>query len=143
MQAATLGDINGDGVLEVVFATASGAVHALSGISGRDVAPFPFRTRGRITAPVLLTRLRDAGRALHAVVQSYDGHLYAIDGITGMAALCNCCSTGVAVISTAHSVCSGLQSLQLLLCPVRGIEGTRENWPLAELVAYYLCIETD
>lgn len=83
VQAPSLGDINGDGVLEVVIATASGAVHALSGISGRDVAPFPFRTRGRITAPVLLVRLRDAGPALHTVVQSYDGHLYAIDGITG------------------------------------------------------------
>lgn len=83
MQAVSFGDINGDGVLEVVFATASGAVHALSGISGHDVAPFPFRTRGRITAPVLLVKLRDAGRALHAVVQSSDGHLYAVDGISG------------------------------------------------------------
>ncbi len=87
LQAPSLGDINGDGVLEVVFASASGAVYALSGISGRDVAPFPFRTRGRITAPVLLVRLRDSGPALHAVVQSYDGHLYAIDGVTGGAAM--------------------------------------------------------
>ena len=84
-QAPTFGDINGDGVLEVVVGSASGAVHALSGATGRDVANFPFRTRGRITARVLLARLRPEGgpRGLHAVVQSFDGHLYAIDGVTG------------------------------------------------------------
>ncbi|EIE24136.1 integrin alpha N-terminal domain-containing protein [Coccomyxa subellipsoidea C-169] len=96
-QAPSLGDINGDGVLEVVFASASGAVYALSGVSGHDVAPFPFRTRGRITAPVLLVRLRDSGPALHAVVQSYDGHLYAIDGVTG-------CADTVDIGETAYSM---------------------------------------
>lgn len=85
-QAPTFGDINGDGALEVVLGSASGAVFALAGATGRDVAPFPFRTRGRITSRVLLARLRpegDAARGLHAVVQSFDGHLYAIDGVTG------------------------------------------------------------
>ncbi|CAL8462321.1 g1854 [Coccomyxa elongata] len=112
-QAPTLGDINGDGVLEVVFATASGAVHALSGISGRDVAPFPFRTRGRITAPVLLTRLRDAGRALHAVVQSYDGHLYAIDGITGCADTVDVGETAYAMVLADDMDGSGRMDLVL------------------------------
>ena len=56
---------------------------ALSGATGRDVAAFPFRTHGRIMSRVLLVKLRDGHRGLHAVVQSYDGHLYAIDGVTG------------------------------------------------------------
>ena len=72
-------------MLEVVIGSASGAVHALSGVTGRDVAPFPFRTRGRITSRVLLARLRPGNApGLHAVVQSFDGHLYAIDGVTGV-----------------------------------------------------------
>ena len=88
MQAVTVGDINSDGELEVVFGTSSGAIYALAGRTGRDVGPFPFRTRGNIMAPVMLAplapRLGPRSAALHAVVQSYDGHLYAVDGITGV-----------------------------------------------------------
>ena len=39
--------------------------------------------QGRVMAPVLPTRLRE-GNSLQLVVPSYDGHLYVIDGISGM-----------------------------------------------------------
>lgn len=51
-QAPVFGDVNGDGVLEVVLGTATGAIAVLSGISGRDVAPFPFMTHGSISSQV-------------------------------------------------------------------------------------------
>jgi len=48
-------------------------------------ANFPFQTRGRIMAPVLLTQLAAPSEpaALHAVVMSFDGYLYMIDGASG------------------------------------------------------------
>ena len=66
-----------------MFATTSGAVYAVSGRTGKDIPHFPFRTRGRIMAPVLLTSVMPATLALQAVVPSADGHLYVIDGIQG------------------------------------------------------------
>lgn len=116
------GDINGDGVLEVVFGTASGAVYALSGVSGRDVAPFPFRTHGRIMAPVLLVRLRDNSKALHAVVPSFDGHLYAIDGITGMPLLHSPLPLSILIMPPMYSACKLCRSALLV-----------EEWSAASL----------
>ena len=70
-QGASIGDIDGDGHLEVVLGTTSGRVHALLGADGTDKVGFPFQTRGRIMAPVLLTQVwrlaqqRDGRNALH------------------------------------------------------------------------------
>ena len=52
MQAPVFGDVNGDGVLEVVLGASSGALFVLLGISGRDVSPFPFMTHGSLMAQV-------------------------------------------------------------------------------------------
>ncbi|KAF5841733.1 hypothetical protein DUNSADRAFT_11513 [Dunaliella salina] len=83
-QNPTAGDINSDGEIEVLFGTSSGHVYALSGSSGLDIKNFPFRTHGRVQAPVLITRLVD-GPQQHAVVMSFDGYLYLIDGMSGCA----------------------------------------------------------
>ena len=47
LQGAIAADVNGDGALEVVFATGSGHIYAVSGASGIDIRYFPFRTHGR------------------------------------------------------------------------------------------------
>jgi len=84
-QMATAGDVNGDGNLEIVFGTGSGHVHVVSGETGEELPNFPFRTGGRVMAPVLIVKLLDNSKAQHLVVQSFDGILYMIDGITGCA----------------------------------------------------------
>lgn len=58
----------------------------MSAATGRDIPRFPFRTRGRIMSPVLLTRAIGDYRSLQIVVPAADGHLYIIDGIIGEAA---------------------------------------------------------
>lgn len=66
------GDVNGDGDLELVFGTTSGHVYAVKGIDGLDSPGFPFRTRGKVNAPVMITRLAD-GPSQHLIVPSFDG----------------------------------------------------------------------
>lgn len=82
-QAVTFGDINADGKLEVVFGTTSGHIYALDAATGLDIRNFPFETRGRILAPVLLDRVVRGRASMQAVVLSFDGHLYIVDGMSG------------------------------------------------------------
>ncbi|GJP35206.1 hypothetical protein CLOM_g19716 [Closterium sp. NIES-68] len=95
-QGASVGDVNGDGFTEVVLGSSSGHIYVLDGRTGKDVGAFPFRTHGRIMAPILLVDLhKHAGggkghhvatsSGLHLVVVSFDGFLYAVDGRTGCA----------------------------------------------------------
>ncbi|CAI5508892.1 unnamed protein product [Closterium sp. Naga37s-1] len=94
-QGASVGDVNGDGFTEVVIGSSSGHIYVLDGRTGKDVGGFPFRTHGRIMAPILLVDLhKHAGgkgqhaavsAGLHLVVVSFDGFLYAVDGRTGCA----------------------------------------------------------
>ena len=88
MQGATIGDVDGDGHTDVVIPTASGKIFVLRGSDGGMVAPFPFRTHGRVMAPALLVDLnkQDAGRkGLTIAVTSFDGYFYLIEGSTGCA----------------------------------------------------------
>uniref|UniRef100_A0A7S3XE24 DEX1 C-terminal domain-containing protein n=1 Tax=Picocystis salinarum TaxID=88271 RepID=A0A7S3XE24_9CHLO len=84
-QEVTVADVDGDGALEVVLGTSTGHIHVLRGVDGRPVAPFPFRTRGRIASPVLPVKLLDSRPSLHLVVLAFDGILYMVDGATGCA----------------------------------------------------------
>ena len=47
-QGVTLGDVDGDGELEVAVGTSSGAIHVLRGSTGVPMKPFPFYTQGRV-----------------------------------------------------------------------------------------------
>jgi len=82
---ATFGDADGDGQLEVAFATLDGRVYLADAATGIVKDGWPFRTFGEITAPVLIAKV-DGGprhlgrRGMQLVVTSHDGYLYVIDG---------------------------------------------------------------
>ncbi|KAH7423955.1 hypothetical protein KP509_12G082900 [Ceratopteris richardii] len=87
-QGPTVGDIDGDGTLDIVVPTVSGNIYVLHGKTGVTMKPYPFRTHGRVMAPVLLVDLAKLGterRGLVLVVSSFDGYLYLIDGPTACA----------------------------------------------------------
>lgn len=94
-----------------MFGTTSGYLYAVSGKTGRDIPKFPFRTHGRIAAPILITQLSQ-GLSQQLVVMSFDGHLYMVDGISGVGAEYNLIS-----MSHAHSLymaCAILHCMCLL-----------------------------
>ena len=97
--------MNADGRLEVAFATNTGAVYLVDGSTGHDLPGFPFRTRGRIMAPVLLTRALPATLGLQAVVPSSDGHLYVIDAATGKPQLHDCVTLGLRCLTMMCKRC--------------------------------------
>ena len=59
--------------------------HKVTSTLFKATSAFPFRTRGRLMAPILMVRLHDNLPQQHLVVLSFDGFLYAIDGMTGCA----------------------------------------------------------
>ena len=66
--------------------TLDGRVHVLHGGTGNDSLGFPFRTYGRIAAPILITKLSDPKKkGLQLATVSHDGFLYVIDGVLGCA----------------------------------------------------------
>lgn len=82
MQAASLGDVNGDGKLEVVVGTEGGTLHVLEGATGKSLPKFPFQAQGHIAAEVLLTHL-NPGPSMQLVFMAHDGLLYLVDGVSG------------------------------------------------------------
>ena len=83
---ATLADVDGDGKLEIMIGTFDGRIFVLDGATGIDKPGFPFRTYGRITAPIMVTKLSDPKiPSLQLVATSHDGFLYVIDSLTACA----------------------------------------------------------
>ena len=91
IETPTLGDVNGDGILDIVFGTTAGGIYALHGKTGAVLEHFPILAGGPVLAPVLLLNLNQtappalpsAARGLHVVVPAHDGILYLISGTTG------------------------------------------------------------
>lgn len=99
-QGPTVGDVDGDGRTDLVIPTISGRIYVLKGLDGSHVRPYPFRTHGRIMAPVLLVDLNKPGTErgfLTLVVTSFDGYLYLIDGPTA-------CADAIDVGETSYSM---------------------------------------
>jgi hypothetical protein len=87
----TIGDVDGDGRLDVVVATQTGHVFAVNAADGEVLDNFPRKTGDKILAPVLLMQTgqppRPGSNGHHApmklIVPSFDGFVYVIDGLTG------------------------------------------------------------
>lgn len=80
------GDIDGDGLLEIVFGTVDGRVHAVRGTDGSELPNFPFQTGHRVQAQPTIAPLSPHNpNVQHILVMSFDGFLYAIDGKSGCA----------------------------------------------------------
>jgi len=82
--AASVGDIDGDGSLEIVVGTISGAVYSLRGKDGTPasaVSPM-YQASDKILASIVLSRLRPSAKdsVLDIVVASNDGVVHIIDG---------------------------------------------------------------
>ena len=82
---AMFGDADGDGQLDVAFATLDGRVYLADAATGGIKDGWPFRTFGEITAPVLIAKVDNGPRhgvqrGMQLVVTSHDGYLYVIDG---------------------------------------------------------------
>jgi hypothetical protein len=81
---ATFGDADGDGQLDIAFATMDGRVFLADAATGTVKDGWPFRTFGEITAPVLIAKVDGAPggsnrKGMQVVVTSHDGYLYVID----------------------------------------------------------------
>ena len=76
-------DIEGDGTLEVIFATRNGAVWALDGKTGSLFADYPIRLNTGVQSSVMLMHMNSSGRknALSIIVPT-PGVIYIIDAIT-------------------------------------------------------------
>eukprot|EP00250_Pteridium_aquilinum_P004014 c14266_g1_i1 orf=272-2908(+) len=120
-QGPTVGDVDGDGRTDVVIPTVSGNIYVLNGATGATVKPFPFRTHGRVMAPVLLVDLNRHGaerRSLTLVVISFDGYLYLIDGSSACADVVDVGETSYSMV-LADNVDGG-DDLDLIVTTMNG-----------------------
>lgn len=83
-QGPTLGDINNDGIVDVVVATTNGHLWALNGKTGEVLKNFPVKAGGSIMAPPLILKF-PSGIGKSIVVPAHDGYLYIVDGVSGCA----------------------------------------------------------
>lgn len=84
IQHMSVGDIDHDGTLDIVFATNNGNVWSVRGRDGKPSQSFfPIKTGSDIYAPVTLLHSSDTANHLDIVVPAFDGYMYMIDGKAG------------------------------------------------------------
>lgn len=78
-QAPTVGDVDGDGALELAIGTGSGRIVVLRAVDGTTLPGFPVMAHGKIMAPLSIVKLRDDARGQHLLAPAFDGVLYIVD----------------------------------------------------------------
>jgi len=75
----SLGDINGDGQVDIVLATEAGHIFAWNAKTGETLKNFPIRLEGRIySRPLLLPQAEEADKGLLIIVTGDNGMLYIV-----------------------------------------------------------------
>ena len=70
--AASVGDVDGDGLLDIVVGTTSGAVHAFRARDGAGRERWPIDVGDKILAPLVLTKLRPKKTGLDVLVATHE-----------------------------------------------------------------------
>ena len=78
--AASVGDVDGDGLLDIVVGTTSGAVHALRARDGVEREQWPIDVGDKILAPLVLTKLRPKKTGLDVLVATHEGAVHVVHG---------------------------------------------------------------
>ena len=81
-QGPTLGDVNGDGTVDVIICTTNGHIYALDGKTGDALKNFPVKAGGMIMSPPLILNLR-GGKGMtkpktpkSIIVPAHDGYFH-------------------------------------------------------------------
>ena len=122
-----MGDVNGDGVLDVIVASTASVVYALCvifinfcsinnltlirrGDNGRFLGNFPVKLAGPVLSQPLLFQMNPADAQLHVIVHDYTGHIYVIDSFDG-------CVERIDLGGSSYLFFIGFQEKLKKLCP--------------------------
>lgn len=78
--AASVGDVDGDGLLDIVVGTTSGVVHAFRARDGAGRERWPIDVGDKILAPLVLTKLRPKKTGLDVLVATHEGAVHVVHG---------------------------------------------------------------
>lgn len=118
-QAVSIADVDQDGVLDVLVGSSAGQVWAYRGDTGKLLPHFPFKTDGKIIAPLtILTPSDHSPSSLPLIIfPSFDGRLYIVNA-AGCSQSIDVGERSYAAV-LAHSVL-GSPYLDLLLSTMSG-----------------------